>query len=167
MNKKSALSELVWLPNHAGDGDSEEGRIDDFLDYCDDRFVSDWTCKKTAHSGDVYLFWFCSPANVLAGVGISQGEVKTKENDGWDWTDAKKGWFCDYDPLIPLSQPLTHRDIASDRVLARWWKGQPYKGRPKRIVHPSVARRLVELILKKNRNQRLARFLTPFIERKE
>ena len=115
----SSLPELVFLPNHAGKDDNEEGRLKDFLACCRQGFVNSWTCKESVQTGDVYLFWFCSPASILAGIGVSLGDRDELENDEWDWTDAEKGWFCAFEPAITLSQPLTVLDISRDQVLAR------------------------------------------------
>jgi hypothetical protein len=159
----SAMPELVFLPNHAGYGDDEEARLRDFLHGCRKGRLESWTCKKTAGCGDVYLYWFSHPSSQLAGIGVSSGEISPEENDGWDWTDAEKGWFCEFEPLVALRTPVTLEDIHDDRILTAWWKGRPFQGRPKQIVQASVARRLSELILQKNsKDKGLARILGRF-----
>ena len=95
------------------------------------------------------------------------GDAEPEENVDFDWTDARIVWFCEYNPLIALKEPLTIDDIRQDRLLAGWWKGKPYRGGPKRIARQDIARRLVELILTKNpKDRRLARFIQRFLEQK-
>jgi hypothetical protein len=161
----SALPELVWLPNHADNNDGPTGRLKNFQKDCKKGRTDSWTCKKTAKCGDVYLFWFGKPKTILAGVGVSTGDVEEATNDGWDWTDAEIGWFCEYDPVIALKEPLTIDDIKQDRLLAGWWQGRPFQGGPKKIVRQDIARRLVELILTKNpKDRRLARIIDRFLQ---
>jgi len=158
-----AVHELVFNPNHAGYGEDERARLNDFLQCCKEGAVDSWTCKKTAMSGDVCLFWFGSPVKELAGIGVCASDVVEEVNDGWDWTDAPIGWFCEYEPLIRLVSPVTLSDIESDRVLAKWWLGRPFYGRPKAIHDVNVVSRWVELILEKNpKNRGLVRILGQF-----
>lgn len=157
------VHELVFNPNHAGYGDHERARLNDFLTYCKKGAVEGWTCKKTAKPGDVCLFWFCSPVKELAGIGVCASKAEEKVNGYWDWTDAPIVWFCEYKPLICLASPVALSDIESDRVLAKWWLGRPFYGRPKAIHDVNVASRWVELILEKNPKDRgLVRILGQF-----
>lgn len=115
-----------------------------------------WTCKKSAEAADVYLFWFGKPIAELGAIGISAGDVEELENDGWDWTDAERGWFCSYRPLVALDSALSVDDINGDRTLARWWQGRPFQGRPKSVKDIDVAQRLIEMILDRNkRNEKI------------
>ena len=49
-------SEIVFLPNHVDRKDQANARLEDFLDCCVRGKSNDWTCKKAAAKGDVYLF---------------------------------------------------------------------------------------------------------------
>jgi len=108
----------------------------------------EWTCKKTAIPGDVYLFWFGGSVRQLQAVGVCDSKVE--ERTPGDWTSASKGWFCAFSPVVRLREPLTIDDIRRDRTLLSWWSQRPYQGRPKQVSSSSVAKRLVKLILSKN-----------------
>lgn len=158
--QNSALPELVFNPNRAGYGGHERKRLNDFLSW-DEGHLEDWTCKKTESGGNVYLFWFGDPVSQLAGVGISLGKAKPTRGP-FDWTKATIEWTCDFKPLFLLRRPITLADIHSDRVLARWWKSKPYRGRRK--IEQPAAGRLASLILERNpRSQRLAHKLGQFL----
>ena len=159
--------EVVLSSNHPHRGDEPEGRLHDILHWCSEGRVDEWTCKKTAAKGDVYLFWFHNPIGELLAVGVSDGNVIERENDGWDWTDSPKGWFCAFDPLVALKNPVTLNDIATDPGLAAWWKKLPFRGRPKKIVDPD-RRGVLELIRDRNWNQdKLLLIIGEFIARDE
>lgn len=163
----SALPDLVWFPNLAGNKNGPIGRLKNFQKACKDGITESWSCKKTAKCGDVYLFWFGKPKTIVAGVGVSNGDAEPEENVDFDWTDARIVWFCKYNPLFALKEPITIDDIRQDPLLAGWWKGKPYRGGPKRIARQDIARRLTKLILAKNpKNRRLARFMQRFLEEK-
>jgi 5-methylcytosine-specific restriction endonuclease McrA len=155
----NAMSDIVFQPNHAGYNDIPEARLDDFLGCCEQGVTDDWTCKKTARKGDLYLFWFGSPAMRIAGVGVCKGDVNVQENEGVDWTNAPKLWACSFEPLNGLKRPVTLDHIKEDSVLASWWESQPWRGRSKSIPE-KVAPRLLSLI--RRLNPRLATLLAKY-----
>lgn len=160
--------DVVFLPTHAyyGMDGAGFGRYDDFRERCEEGKVEDWTSKKTAELGDIYLFWFGKPISEISGVGVSLGDSERKENNGWDWTDADYGYFGSYSPLISLASPVTLEQIKHDTVLLKWWNGRPFQGKPKSIKSAEVAERLVQLILKSNSKDReLRQTLKRIVER--
>jgi hypothetical protein len=162
--------DLGFLPNHAylGDDSNNTGRYDDFLSCaaegrCCNADGTGWTSKKTAEFGDIYLFWFGQPISTIAGIGVSQGcDGIPRQNEGWDWTDAEYGFFCDYEPLVALASPITIEDIKAERLLADWWTGRPFQGRPKSVKDPKVAHQMVNLILEQNSDRITKQILQPF-----
>jgi 5-methylcytosine-specific restriction endonuclease McrA len=143
------MPDIVFLPNHADSEDGQEARLDEFLGCCSEGSTDDWTCKKMAALGDLYFFWFGKPVMRIAGVGVCKGDVQGESNIGADWTDSRTLWMCPFDPLEELKRPITVDHIRDDPVLATWWKGKPFRGRPKTIPE-EVASRLISLCLHLN-----------------
>lgn len=150
------MPDIVFNPNRARGGTDPTGRSKELLRGCRSGNCY-WTCKSTAAPGDIYLFWVGMPIQKLLAIGVCASDVEESENDGWDWTDAAKGWFCDYKPLVKLDLPVSGRDIKDDPILSRWWREKPYRGRPKSI-DPPASSRLIALIAE--RNSRAAKLLT-------
>jgi hypothetical protein len=105
-----------------------------------------WTCKKTARVDDLYLFWFTAPTCAVTGFGVVKSTARKSADRGW--------YECDFHPLVRLVHPISLEDIHDDTSLAEWWKGKPFVGRPKTIIPEKAAKRLLELVWKRNRRHR-------------
>ena len=141
--------DVVFFPNHAGYGNNATARVRDLDRHCRDGYADDWTTKKKAANGDIYLFYFGKPIQQIRALGICCGDVKELRNDDddWDWTSSKRGWFCQYEPLIRLPVPITTADILANETLAGWWSTRPYRGLPKTVKkQPAVANELLSLV---------------------
>lgn len=160
---KSNLPELTFQSIASWNGQGADESLQVFLEQCDSGLLEGWSCKKTAQVGDVYLFWFCQPAEVLAGVGIV-ANVPYEDEKAGDWgSAARMAWFCTYEPIIALPNVIRPSDIRGDADLKRWWHGRPFQGGPKRVEINPYGRKLAAMILKKNpRDAHLARFLRVF-----
>lgn len=146
---------LVFAPNRAGydkTDKTDERHYQDFLSCRADGGVERWSCQKSPTVGDVYLFWFGSPVSCIGGIGVVNRKLKPQDNDGkFDWTRARKVYFCNFRPVTFFSpgQAVTIDDIHRDRILAKWWAGKRYRGKPKKIYDAKVAARFIATIKEK------------------
>jgi len=155
------MPEIVFSSYHVQDGD--RNWWDEFHEGCEEGYLEGWTCKKTASSGDLYVFFFGNPRCCIAGVGVAVGNQDEYDEEGdYEWTGSAKWWFCDFDPLRRLDQPIPSTRIASDPVLSQWWVGgRVCRGRPKRI-RDRYAIPLLQLIVETN--PALADIINPYVE---
>ena len=112
--------------------------------------IRSWTCLKSAEKGDLYLFYFAKPLQCIAALGIVNSEVEEEYNDGWEWTDAEKGWFCEFRPAIWLRSPIAVSEVKANAALSKWWNSRPYRGRPKRLTTGNIAIELCHAVLQAN-----------------
>jgi len=160
----SMQSNLVFSPGYSSDDGESRDQLDSFLAQCKLGFTESWTCKKSTELDDLHLFWFGKPANLIAAIGVSDGEVVEDEKGDWNQSGSPVGRFCGFAPLIALRHPIPLEDITSDPVLAKWWKGLPYRGGPKSIVDDQVAKHLATLIVSRNPKQTaIAKLLKPWL----
>jgi hypothetical protein len=145
--------DIVFNPSTAYNDYGPLNRWQAFVDACDRDGEVDWTGKKTARFGDLYLFWFSAPKHCIAGVGFPNGEVFGKTR----WPSPQIGFA-----VKRLPRPIGIDEIRDDSTLTRWWAGNPYWGGPKTIKQAAVAKRLLDLILEKNPG--LADLLTRYLD---
>jgi len=149
--------DVVFSPNRADRRKRLKARWRELLQLCADGRAPEWTCKKTAKSGDLYLFWVGDSVSEITAIGVSDGRVEEYKNPGtWDWTDSPTGWFCGFKPLVRLKPPIKLDDIKGDPTLASWWEKRPYVGRSKTLLaNPKVARRMLGVVAKQNPKVRI------------
>jgi len=141
-------ADIVFCPLHTNAGEEKGGRLSEFQEAVSGGVLEGWTCKSTARPGDVYVFYFGAPEHRIVALGICATEPDC-EDGPFEWTNARRAWFCDFDPVLLLDAALTKEAICADVILADWWRSAPYRGRPKTIPN-NVAQRLLELLLESN-----------------
>jgi hypothetical protein len=135
--------DIVFNPSTSYNEDGRLARWQRFVDGCKNERGLEWTGKKVAKAGDLYLFWFGKPKHFVGGIGIHDGEKFEKTK----WPSPQIGFF----PVIRLSSPVHLDEVHGDAVLAEWWEGNPFWGGPKTLrKEPDVARRLLKMIVAKN-----------------
>jgi HNH endonuclease len=150
------MNDLVFAPNHAGYDDDPVARLRDFREQIEGGRLESWTTRLSSEPGDLFLFWFGNPVLAVCGIGVFSGEVGVEANDGsFDWTEADRVFFGDYDPCLALRTTLTLAEMRRDPEIAAWWASRPFQGAPKTILkHPKAAQRLLKLIAAANPNAR-------------
>ena len=123
-------------------------RWNDFRYWCNEGYVDRSTCKDSQMRRRVSVFGSVVPPTYLPElVSPTETSSKNRITDGTGLMPRKGGSAALNRSSAGWKERLTVNDLVHDGLLARWWRGRPFQGRPKRIVTPAVARRLTGLIL--------------------
>jgi len=142
------MTDVVFSPLRAARGDDDPTGIARYQDLVGNRSgrLNDWTCKKTAQAGDLYIFFCGKPVFEVVAIGIHTGEVRS-DDTVVDWTKNPVSWFGNFEPFVVLENPLTKTYLRDHPTLSQWWAGSPYRGRPKTILaQPRAAAMLLQRI---------------------
>jgi hypothetical protein len=137
------LQDIVFAPNlvHSPHfGNVYQG----YMKYPRRAQLEDWTCKKTAKPGDLYLIYFGEPERKIVGLAV----CKEFPNPEGQMEGDSKMFFCDFDQICRLKSPVTADELRSAAWAHSWWKTMPYRGRPKTIPR-NVAAPLLKMIAKR------------------
>lgn len=103
---------------------------------------TNWSCKKTAKPGDLYLFYFGQSIKKVAGLAVCRVPPDPK---GEIQSNGRKMFFCHFERLHHFKEPVTVDELREHPVLDSWWQKGPYHGRPKTIP-PKAASTLLRMI---------------------
>lgn len=145
------MPDVVFLPNRASDQTSPLGRYQRFRKCAKTGRINMWSCKATAKRGDLYLFWFGAPELAVTAIGVNAGDVDKYDVGDVDYSTTGFAFESSYYSVIWLKAPIGVDQIRANVVLASWWAGSPFRGKPKTMLqNPKAASALLSLIVAAN-----------------
>ena len=124
----------------------EHNRFEQFVsEVSQNNQLENWTATSKFKIGDVVLFYFGVPHKSIIAIGIVASEPE-EIYDEFDWTQKEKEYFCNFEPVWLLKNPLNFP--SQNILLDSWYSKKPY--RSSRILENKIATPILMEILKHN-----------------
>lgn len=109
--------------------------------------LKEWSATSKFEVGDFVLFYFGDPYKSIRAIGLVSSEPD-EIYDKFDWKEKNKGYFCDFEPVKLLKNPLK---FPSQNSFINNWYSQEKSYRSSRIIDNKIAAQLLKEILRLNR----------------
>lgn len=109
------------------------------------RKLEEWTATSKFEIGNIVLFYFGDPCKSIIAIGIVSSKPK-ESVEKFDWTEKKRLFFCNFEPVWLLKNPLTLPPQNS--LLNSWYSKKPY--RSSRKLENEIGSLILKEIYKNN-----------------
>jgi predicted HNH restriction endonuclease len=107
--------------------------------------LESWTATSKFTPGDLVFFYFGMPHKSIIAIGFVSSEPYI-ENGPFNWTLKERVYFCDYEPVWLLENPL--KLPTTNKVLEKWYATKPY--RSNRVLKDEIASLLLDELFRLN-----------------